>query len=188
MPDDDDPAPAYASPPCFMHEVDPVYMGVAPAVADQTNTEETRMTALSAEAMARLGEALLRDLPDAVVYSDADGIVQYWNGGAVRIFGFEPDEAIGQSLDIIIPARLRERHWQGYRHVMETGRSSHEPDELLSVPALTKSGETISVQFTVAAVQKDAGGIAGIIAVLRDVSANFAEIKRLRAALKEARS
>ena len=71
---------------------------------------------------------------------------------------------------------------------METGRSSHEPDELLSVPALTKSGETISVQFTVAAVQKDDGGIAGIVAVLRDVSANFAEIKRLRAALKEARS
>lgn len=127
-----------------------------------------------------LGRTLLRDLPDAVIYSDRDGVIRFWNAGATRIFGFAPDEALGQSLDIIIPERLRRRHWDGYRHMMETGRSRHRPDELLSVPALTRSGDTISIQFTVAPVSEDGGAIAGIVAVLRDVTATFQELMRLR--------
>jgi len=129
---------------------------------------------------ASLGRTLLHDIPDAVVYSDRTGVIRFWNAGATRIFGFAPADALGQSLDIIIPERLRRRHWDGYQHMMETGRSRHRPDELLSVPALTKSGETISIQFTVAPVPDGDGGIAGIVAVLRDVTATFEELKRLR--------
>ena len=129
---------------------------------------------------ARLGASTLRDIPDAVVYCDRAGVIRFWNAGAARIFGFAAAEAIGQSLDIIIPPRLRQRHWDGYHRMMETGRSQHGPEEILSVPANTRSGQTLSVQFTVAPVRDAAGVVAGIVALLRDVTATFQELKRLR--------
>lgn len=189
MPDDDDRIREPASPPCFLHEVDPAYSGLWPAEHTLQTKEKRAMTASSETAMgealtARLGDALMRDLPDAVVYSDAEGIIRYWNGGAARIFGFAEAEAVGQSLDIIIPERLRERHWQGYYKVMETGESSHSADELLSVPALTKAGDRLSIQFTVAPVRGEDGSIAGIVALLRDATDTFNELKRLRQAAR----
>jgi len=179
----------FASPPCFMHEIDPAYLGEPAASPTESQEGTPAMPASSATAtdtgfLSRLGGAMLRDLPDAVVYSDAAGIIRYWNAGAARIFGFSEQEALGQSLDIIIPERLRERHWQGYRKVMETGQSSHSPDELLSVPALTKAGGRLSIQFTVAPVPGEDGRIAGIVALLRDATETFAELKRLREAAK----
>jgi PAS domain S-box-containing protein len=131
----------------------------------------------------RLGRVVLTDIPDAVIYADSEGIVRFWNAGAERIFGFASEEALGRSLDIIIPERLRKRHWDGYRHMMATGESQHAPDELLSVPAQTKQGATLSIQFTVAPVRDDSGRIAGIVSVLRDVTRTFLELKRLRSQL-----
>ena len=128
-----------------------------------------------------LARTVLSDLPDAVIYADRDGNVRFWNAGAERIFGFTQSEAIGRSLDIIIPERLRKRHWDGYRHMMETGHSSHAPDELLAVPAVTKTGQSLSIQFTVAPVRNAAGTLTGIVSVLRDVTTTFRELKRLRA-------
>ena len=72
---------------------------------------------------AKLGEALLGTMSDAIVASDRDGKLTFWNPGAARIFGFSRTEAIGQSLDLIIPERLRARHWAGYTQVMATGES-----------------------------------------------------------------
>lgn len=146
------------------------------------SSEAARQPApISETELSALGRALARDLPDAVILASQAGIIRYWNPGAERIFGFSAEEATGQSLDIIIPERLRARHWEGYRHMMATGQSSHEPDELLSVPASTKSGNAISVQFTLAPVSDANGQISGIVAVLRDVTETFAELKRLRA-------
>ena len=71
--------------------------------------------------IARVAEAILASASDAVVATDRDGIVQVWNPGAERIFGYSADEALGRSLDLIIPERLRPRHWEGFRKVMETG-------------------------------------------------------------------
>jgi PAS domain S-box-containing protein len=68
-------------------------------------------------------EALLQTSSDAIVVSDAEGRILFWNPGAIRIFGFDAVEAVGQSLDLIIPEKLRARHWQGYGHVMATGHS-----------------------------------------------------------------
>jgi PAS domain S-box-containing protein len=123
--------------------------------------------------LAELGRALLTDIPDAVVYADRDGSIRFWNSGAERIFGFTADEALGQSLDIIIPERLRQ-HWDGYRHMMATGQSRYGAGDLLSVPAVNKAGDSLSIQFTVAPMRR-------IIAVLRDVTATFQAMKRLRA-------
>lgn len=140
------------------------------------------MTApLSDTALTRLGRALLADGPDAVIYADRAGMIRFWNAAATRVFGFTATEAMGQSLDIIIPERLRQRHWDGYHHMMATGQALHPPEELLSVPAQTKAGAALSIQFTVTAVHDADGRTEGILAVLRDATATFQEIKRLRA-------
>jgi PAS domain S-box-containing protein len=131
--------------------------------------------------LGELGRAMLNDIPDAVIYADRDGVIRFWNPGAERIFGFSRDEALGQSLDIIIPERLRQRHWHGYGHMMKTGHSRYGAGDLLSVPAVDKAGGSLSIQFTVAPVHDKAGSLAGIVAVLRDATATFQEMKRLRA-------
>ncbi len=138
-------------------------------------------TPLSERDIAQLGRTVINQIPDAVIYADRNGIIRFWNAGAARVFGFSTAEAVGQSLDIIIPPRLRQRHWDGYHHMMATGQSQHAPDELLSVPAQTKAGETLSIQFTVSPVPDEDGQVTGIVAVLRDVTAIFRELKRLRA-------
>lgn len=127
-----------------------------------------------------LAEALLTSASDAIIATDRDGIVTYWNPGAVRIFGFSSHEAIGQSLDFIIPENLRARHWEGYRHTMATGESRYGAGDLLSVPALTKSGARISVEFTIVMLRDGRGLPDGTVAVLRDVTKNFAEKLALR--------
>lgn len=129
----------------------------------------------------RLAESVISGIPDAIVYADRDGIIRFWNAGATRIFGFIAEDAIGQSLEIIIPERLRERHWTGYHTMMASGQSRHGKHELLSVPAITRAGDSLSIQFTVAPVRDESGAIAGIVAVMRDVTQAFLELKRLRA-------
>lgn len=156
----------------------------ADSTASPARESEQAPPTLSDEEFTTLGRILAKDLPDAVILADRTNIIQYWNAGAVRIFGFSADEATGESLDIIIPERLRARHWDGFKKMMETGRSSHAPDELLAVPATTKSGANISIQFTVAPVLNDDGTITGIVALLRDVTETFSEIRRLRTELK----
>lgn len=124
--------------------------------------------------------AILRGSADAVIASERDGLIMLWNPGAERIFGFAAAEAVGRSLDIIIPEPLRARHWQGYRQVMETGQSRYSAGELLSVPALHKAGHRISVQFTIVPIADGAGRIEAMVAVLRDQTAQFEEMKALR--------
>ena len=130
----------------------------------------------------QMAEAVISGIPDAIVYADHDGFIRFWNAGAMRIFGFTAEDAIGQSLDIIIPERLRERHWTAYRIMMASGRSRHAEHELLSVPAITRDGSSLSIQFTVAPVHGERGAVAGIVAVMRDITQTFLELKRLRAA------
>src|SRR5919199_554439 len=89
-------------------------------------------------------EAVVRDIPDAVVYADARGVIRFWNRGAERLFGFAADEAVGQSLDIIIPVNLRARHWQGYDQVMKTGESRYGEGGAPSVPGRRQAAWAVS--------------------------------------------
>tara|TARA_R110001599_G_scaffold183562_1_gene376872 strand:+ start:33361 stop:33933 length:573 start_codon:yes stop_codon:yes gene_type:complete len=171
--EDDSQAAGFASSPCAMHEVDPAYMGLEGIGAAPEVPGDDVLTSIA--------DALLTGLPDAVVYSDSSGLIRFWNSGAQRIFGFSETEALGQSLDIIIPERLRDRHWEGYGRMMATGKSRYEADKLLAVPAVNKAGQKLSIQFTVAPVTGRDGALAGIVAVLRDVTATFEEMRRLRA-------
>jgi PAS domain S-box-containing protein len=136
---------------------------------------------------ARFCRALVQDMAHAVVYSDAAGSIRFWNRGAERLFGYSEDEALGQSLDIIIPENLRPRHWTGFEATMRTGETRYGASDVLAVPAIRKDGSRISVEFSIVPFRDDAGRMIGIAAVLRDVTARFEEMKQLRkeiAALK----
>ncbi|NGX96757.1 MAG: PAS domain S-box protein [Candidatus Afipia apatlaquensis] len=136
-------------------------------------------------APAGLADALLASTSDAIIATDRDGAVMFWNPGAERIFGFSSDEAMGQPLDFIIPENLRARHWAGYRHTMATGESRYAAGDLLSVPALTKAGQRISVEFTITMLRDERGLPDGTVAVLRDVTRSFAEKLSLRREVAE---
>lgn len=129
---------------------------------------------------ANFAETLIANMPDAVVYSDRDGTIRYWNGGAVRLFDHATEDAVGQSLDLIIPEGLRARHWDGYHETMRTGQTRYGDGQLLSVPAMRKDGRRISVAFTIVPFIDEKGALTGIAAIMRDVTAQFEETRALR--------
>jgi PAS domain S-box-containing protein len=133
-----------------------------------------------------LGDALLNSASDAIIATDHEGRIIFWNPGAERIFGFTAGQATGQSLDMIIPENLRARHWAGYRHTMETGMSRYGHGDLLSVPGLTKDGRRLSVEFTIALLRNDQQEVTGTVAVLRDVTKRFEEVRDLKRRLAQA--
>ena len=121
---------------------------------------------------------------DAVIACDNDGIIRIWNPGAARIFGFGIEEAVGQSLDIIIPEKLRGRHWEGFHKMMSSGRSRYPEGHLLSAPGCRKDGSQVSIEFTVVTLKDHKGQVSNIVALMRDVTARFEEMKALRKQLR----
>ncbi|SON57692.1 Sensor protein FixL [Hartmannibacter diazotrophicus] len=129
-------------------------------------------------------EQLVAVIPDAVIVSGPDGRITFWNAAAERIFGFSAEEAIGQSLDLIIPERQRPAHWNGYEKTMQTGVTRY-GTSLLKVPALHKDGSSLSIAFTVALMHDADGTISGIVAVVRDETERWQQDRELRRKLKE---
>ena len=123
---------------------------------------------------------LVAGMPDAIVYAGADGLIRVWNAGAARMFGFTEQEALGQSLDLIIPANLRGRHWSGYAETMRTGQTRYGDGQILSVPAIRKDGTRLSVEFTIVPFADPDGKMEGIAAIMRDATARFEEVRALR--------
>jgi len=131
-----------------------------------------------------LTQQIISLAPDAILFADRDGTIQLWNKGAERIFGVPADMAIGQSLDLIIPEKLRERHWDGYRKTMETGQTRY-GTELLAVPAMHADGNRLSTEFSIVMLAGDDGKPLGVAAILRDVSERHQKEKQLRERLTE---
>lgn len=129
-------------------------------------------------------QALVHAAGDAIIAAKPDGAIALWNPAAERIFGFTADEALGRPLDLIIPERFRERHWQGFRQVMASGRSRY-GSEVLRVPALHKDGRPLSIAFTVALLFSPDEKVAAIAAIVRDETARWQEERALRQRLKE---
>ena len=127
---------------------------------------------------------LVESIGDAVIASDPSGAITLWSPAATRMFGYTEAEALGKSLDIIIPQRQQQRHWDGYHKTMETGKTKYGND-VLRVPAMHKDGHTLSIAFTVAMLHTADGKISAIVAVVRDESARFAEDRNLRKRLTE---
>jgi len=122
---------------------------------------------------------------DAIIFADREGIIRLWNAGAETLFGYPAAEALGHSLDLIIPDRLRARHWEGYRRVIATG-ITHYDRRLLAVPALRKDGRQISLEFTVVMVHEPPGEVLGIAAVLRDVTERWHRDRAMQARMAAA--
>ena len=129
-------------------------------------------------------ESFVQAAGDAIIAAKPDGTIILWNPAAAGIFGFTAEQALGHSLDLIIPERFRERHWQGFRKVMLTGQTRY-GTEVLRVPAVHKSGRSLSIAFTVALLFARAGQIDGIAAIVRDETARWNEERALRRRLSE---
>lgn len=127
---------------------------------------------------------LVEAVGDAVIVADASGAITLWNPAAQRMFGHTETEALGRSLDLIIPQRQQQRHWDGYHKTMQTGQTRYGND-VLRVPAVHKDGHTLSIAFTVGLLLSPDGKVAGITAVVRDETSRFAEERDLRKRLME---
>jgi len=131
-----------------------------------------------------LSTKILTLAPDAIMFADREGIIRLWNQGAERIFGCQAEQAIGQSLDLIIPEKLRERHWEGYHKTMATGETRY-GTEMLAVPAMHHNGSKISTEFSIVLLQDESGQPLGVAAIMRDITERRAEEKVLRDRLAE---
>ena len=129
-------------------------------------------------------QALVAAVGDAVIVSDRSGAITLWNGGAEHMFGYSEEEALGRKLDLIVPERLRKRHWDGYQKSMETGTTKYGND-LLRVPATHKDGRAMSIAFTVAMLFDPDHKVSGVIAIIRDETVRFNDDRALRKRLAE---
>ncbi len=122
---------------------------------------------------------LVGAMGDAVIVSDVQGRVLVWNAAAERLFGWTEAEAMGQRMDMIVPERLRKRHWDGYDKSMRTGQTRYAHD-VLRVPAVDKAGRAMSIAFTVFMLFGPDGKVSACGAVIRDETERFAQDRELR--------
>ena len=130
-------------------------------------------------------QRIVEDSQLAIILADRDGMIRLWNSAAEAMFGYRAEEVLGQSLDLIVPERQRGRHWEGYRRVMATGVTKY-GRELLAVPATTKDGKRISVEFSIALLCAPTGELLGAAAIMQDVTARWEQQKELRGRLAAA--
>lgn len=121
------------------------------------------------QAITPIGELIVEQVADALIYSDKSGLIIRWNRAAATMFGYATDEALGQSLDLIIPEHLREAHWRGFDAAMANGVT-----RLNGRPTITraqhKSGRKIYVEMSFAIVIDETGTVQGSVAMARDVT------------------
>lgn len=132
--------------------------------------------------MDKMLQQLLQDAPDAILAADFEGIIRYWNQGAQQIFGYTAVEAVGQSLDLIIPENLRGRHWDGYHRVMASGVTKYQTG-MLSSPGAKADGGRVSLEFSMVLLKGADGAMQGCGTVMRDVTARWQKEKELQSRL-----
>lgn len=129
--------------------------------------------------MERSIQQLTAQASDAIIVADRQGTIRYWNTGAERMFGYNASEAVGQSLDLIIPENLRSRHWEGYFRVMATGQTKYLAD-LLTSPGTHKDGSSLSLEFSIVLLRGESGEIEGCASIMRDVTSRWHREKALK--------
>ena len=121
---------------------------------------------------------------DAILIADREGTIRYWNAGAERILGYSASEAIGQSLDLFIPEKLRGRHWEGYHRVMASGETKYKTG-LLSSPGIHKDGRQVSLEFSMVLLHDKLGTMQGCASIMRDVTERWLKEKELKQRLAD---
>jgi len=124
-------------------------------------------------------EQVLENAPDAILVADKEGMIRFWNSGAAALFGHTAAAAVGQSLDLIIPENLRNRHWEGYWRVMASGETKYKTG-LLAAPGLRKDGSRVSLEFSMVLLRDDTGALQGVASIMRDVTEHWQKEKELK--------
>jgi PAS domain S-box-containing protein len=132
----------------------------------------------------KISQDIMECMPEALIFSDLEGVIRIWNPGAQFIFGFAAAEAVGQSLDIIIPEHLRKAHWEGFHRAVSRGATSHGRRSIIT-RALQKNGRQLYVDMSFAVVKNQAGETIGSMAIARDATEKHLEEKSLRRQLVE---
>lgn len=128
-------------------------------------------------------QRIVDDAPEAIVVADRNGAILFWNAGAEALFGYSASEATGQTLDLIVPPKQRERHWTGYQQTMLTGTTRYGHD-MLAVPAVRKDGTRISLEFHVVLLRDANDEVVGIAAIMRDVTSRWERERSLQQRLR----
>jgi len=139
---------------------------------------------MSAEMQDAVYRRIVEQTTDAVIFADREGLVRIWNRGAQAVFGFTGDEALGQSLDIIIPEELRKRHWEGYNRAIEAGRTRL-GSRVLVTRALHRDGSRLYVDLSFAVIVDASGHAEGALAVGRNVTERYLADRALRKRVAE---
>lgn len=126
-----------------------------------------------------LFKAIVEEAPDAIIFSDPDGKIRVWNRGAEALFGYSPAEVLGESLDVIIPQRLRSAHWDGFRRAVDSGRTKY-VNRVLTTRSVHKDGSKLYVDLSFALVIDENGAVTGALAVGRNCTARYMADKALR--------
>lgn len=121
-----------------------------------------------------LHQAIVEQARDAVIFADREGIIRLWNRGAEIIFGYAVNEAIGRTLALIIPEKLRRAHDEGYRNAMEHGRLRHE-GRVLTTRSCHKNGARLYVDMSFGLLKDESGRVGGAFAIARDCTARHLE-------------
>ncbi len=112
-------------------------------------------------------QIIVDQAPDAIIVADREGLIQVWNHAAADLFGFRPDEAIGRSLDIVIPQHLRQAHWEGFQRAVASGVTEH-GRAALKTRATHKTGQKLYVSLAFSVLKNRAGHVLGARATARE--------------------
>lgn len=128
----------------------------------------------------RAGQNRFRNIaatsPAAIICTDANGTIQFWNGGAEAIFGYSAAEAEGRTIDLIVPVRMKGAHLGGM-HKVASGGTPTLIGKSVEVPAIRKDGQEVSVELALSMWDDD--GQVSFGAVVRDLTARRANEERL---------
>jgi PAS domain S-box-containing protein len=134
------------------------------------------MTRFYYQADPDLCRALLEYATEAIIFADCEGLIRLWNPGSEVLFGYTANEVIGESLDIIIPERLRCAHWDGYRRALAAGHTLH-GRRVLATRSMHKNGDKLYVELSFSMVKDAQDAVIGAMAVGRDITARYLKEK-----------
>lgn len=132
----------------------------------------------------QLTELLHDQAPDAVIFADTGGVIRAWNPAAEAVFGFDAGEAVGVSLDLIIPEQFREAHWTGFGRALAEGATKY-AGKALPTRSQRKDGATIYVELSFSIIHDDSGEVIGALAHARDISERWAQDREQRRKLRD---
>ncbi|WP_374683361.1 PAS domain-containing protein [Accumulibacter sp.] len=117
-----------------------------------------------------LYRAIVDQAPDVIIFADRTGAIRVWNGGAETVFGHSAAEVLGESLDVIIPERLRKAHWDGFHKAIDNGQTKYR-NQVLTTRSVHKDGSKLYVELSFGLVRNGSGTIVGSLAIGRDCTA-----------------